>query len=186
MTKHRICPWWLGYLLASPMRRWWQDPAMITGPYVREGMAVLEPGPGMGFFTLELARRVGTSGIVVALDVQERMLSELRRRLLKKGFPDRVELRLAAPDSMGLDDKRGAIDFAFVFAVVHELPEPTRFFRELAECLKPQGRALIAEPRGHVAADAFMAEIAMARTAGLIVVDRPSIGRSHAALLEKA
>lgn len=47
----RICPWWLGYVLASPLRRWIQDPAAIIGPYVREGMTVLEPGPGMGFFT---------------------------------------------------------------------------------------------------------------------------------------
>jgi len=52
---HRVCPWWLGYLLASPLRRLLQDPAAIVGPYVREGMTVLEPGPGMGFFTLAMA-----------------------------------------------------------------------------------------------------------------------------------
>jgi len=57
----RVCPWWLGYFLASPVRRWLmrEDPAQILAPYVREGMTVLEPGPGMGFFTLELAMRVG-------------------------------------------------------------------------------------------------------------------------------
>ena len=48
----RVCPWWLGYLLASPMRRWLEDPVDILAPYVHEGMTVLEPGPGMGFFTL--------------------------------------------------------------------------------------------------------------------------------------
>jgi len=62
---HSVCPWWMGYLLACPLRRLWQDPANIVAPYVREGMTVLEPGPGMGFFTLELARRVGASGRVV-------------------------------------------------------------------------------------------------------------------------
>ncbi len=55
----RVCPWWLGYFLASPIRRLWQNPAQILRPYVREGMTVLEPGPGMVFFTLELARLVG-------------------------------------------------------------------------------------------------------------------------------
>jgi len=76
----RVCPWWLGYLLASPVRRLLQDPRKLLGPYVREGMTVLEPGPGMGFFTLEIARLVGPSGRVVAVDIQPRMLSSLRRR----------------------------------------------------------------------------------------------------------
>lgn len=47
MAKH-VCPWWLGYLLASPLRRLLQDPAAIITPFVRDGMTVLEPGPGMG------------------------------------------------------------------------------------------------------------------------------------------
>ena len=80
---HRVCPWWLGYFLASPLRRLLQDPVAITKPYVREGMTVLEPGPGMGFFTLEMARQVGASGRVVAVDVQPRMIAGLKRRLAK-------------------------------------------------------------------------------------------------------
>jgi ubiquinone/menaquinone biosynthesis C-methylase UbiE len=43
-------------------------------------MTVLEPGPGMGAFTLELARLVGSSGRVVAVDVQSKMLDGLKRR----------------------------------------------------------------------------------------------------------
>ena len=69
----RICPWWLGYALASPLRRLMHDPRAILSPLVVEGMTVVEPGPGMGFFTLELARLVGPRGRVVAIDVQPRM-----------------------------------------------------------------------------------------------------------------
>jgi hypothetical protein len=54
-----VYPWWLGYLLVSRMRRLSQDPGKVLAPYVREGMTVLEPGPCMGFFTLELARLAG-------------------------------------------------------------------------------------------------------------------------------
>lgn len=56
MTKHSVCPWWLGYLLVTPLRRFLHDPEKILGDYVDEGMTVVEPGPGMGFFTAELAR----------------------------------------------------------------------------------------------------------------------------------
>ena len=93
---HHVCPWWLGYLLASPVRKLFQDPAGILAPHVHEGMTVLEPGPGMGFFTLELARRVGPRGQVVAVDVQERMLAGLLRRARRAaaGRPDRGPARL--------------------------------------------------------------------------------------------
>lgn len=87
----RVCPWWLGYFLASPLRRFLQDPGAMVAPYVHSGMTVLEPGPGMGFFTLEVARRVGPHGRVVALDVQPRMIGGLKRRLAKAGLLDRVE-----------------------------------------------------------------------------------------------
>jgi hypothetical protein len=37
-----ICPWWLGNLLAHPLRRRIHDPASIVGPFVSEGMTVVE------------------------------------------------------------------------------------------------------------------------------------------------
>lgn len=107
----RICPWWLGYVLASPLRRLLQDPGAIVQPYVQQGMTVLEPGPGMGFFTVELARRVGSSGRVVAVDVQPRMIAGLKRRLARVGLLERVEARIAPADSLGLADLRGEVDF---------------------------------------------------------------------------
>ena len=82
--SNRVCPWWLGSLLASPVRRWMQgDPVEILKPFVREGMTVLEPGPGMGFFTIPLARLVGASGRVVAVDLQPKMIAGLKRRAAK-------------------------------------------------------------------------------------------------------
>src|SRR5512140_3805504 len=99
-----VCPWWLGYLLASPLRRLFQDPARVLAPHVREGMTVLEPGPGMGFFTLELARRVGPRGRVVAVDLQPEMLAGLRRRAARAGLEGRIELRRARPDALGVED----------------------------------------------------------------------------------
>ena len=77
---HRICPWWLGYWLVSPLRKLRENPSKALAPFVREGMVVLEPGPGMGFFTLAVARLVGPEGRVVAVDLQPKMLASLERR----------------------------------------------------------------------------------------------------------
>ena len=182
---HRVCPWWLGYLLASPLRRLSANPRKLLAPYVHEGMTVLEPGPGMGFFTLELARLVGASGRVVALDIQSKMLDGLKRRLAKAGLLERVNIRLVQPDSMGLAELAGSADFALVFAVVHEMPSASSFFGELSRALKPSGSILFVEPAGHVKAALWDAELEAASQAGFIVAGRPSIRRSYVALLKK-
>lgn len=148
-------------------------------------MTVLEPGPGMGFFTLELARLVGATGRVIAVDVQAKMLDRLRRRAHKSGVGERIDARLASPESMGLASLTATVDFALAFAVVHEMPSAAGFFRECAGALKPGARLLFAEPAGHVSAPEFQAELNAAAEAGLRVIDRPKIGRNHAALLEK-
>src|SRR5215475_14588300 len=80
VTQHKLCPWWVGYLITSPFRKLWQNPALILEPHIRAGMTVLEPGPGMGFFTLEIAKLVGSSGRVVAVDVEPQMIEGLKRR----------------------------------------------------------------------------------------------------------
>jgi len=184
--QSRVCPWWLGYFLASPVRRLFQDPASTVRPYVRPGMTVLEPGPGMGFFTLALARQVGSKGKVVAVDVQPRMLAGLKRRSAKAGLLQRVDARLATKDSLGLNDLRGTIDFTLAMAVVHETPGPGWFFDQVAEAMKPGGVVLLAEPTGHVKEAEFEAELEAAIAAGFAIAGRPTMPHSRAALLEKA
>jgi len=183
--SHRVCPWWLGYFLLNPFRRYRQNPAKILAPYVRAGMRVLEPGPGMGFFTLELARQVGASGRVIAIDIQPKMIAKLKRRTAKAGVLDRMEVRLAQPGSMGVEDLAGAVDFTLAFAVVHEFPDAGRFFAEVAAASKPGASLLMAEPTGHVDTATFEAELQAASAGGFELVSRPAIPGSRTALLRK-
>ncbi|HEV2447121.1 MAG TPA: methyltransferase domain-containing protein [Candidatus Sulfopaludibacter sp.] len=182
---HRVCPWWMGYLLASPVRRVFQNPSDVFAGQVRAGMTVLEPGPGMGFFTLELARQVGAAGRVIAVDIQPRMIEGLKRRAAKAGVLERVDVRLARPDSMGLADLAGRVDFTLACAVVHELPAAAPFFREVAEVSKPGARLLLVEPSGHVNEALFTAEVRAAREAGFEVDSRPRLRGNRTALLVK-
>lgn len=185
MAEH-VCPWWRGYWLASPIRKWLiESPEKLLAPYLCEGMIVLEPGPGMGFFTLPMAGMVGPAGRIVAVDIQARMLDSLRRRAAKAGVLRHIETRLAQPDSMKLDDLNGAVDFVLAFAVVHEMPSAERFFREAAAALKTGGLLLLAEPAGHITPEGFAHELEAARKAGLELVERPAIRRSLAAVLRK-
>ncbi len=175
----------MGYLLASPIRRWMQNPEELLAPYVREGMTVLEPGPGMGFFTLPMARITGPAGRVIAVDIQAKMLDSLRRRAARAGLLQHIETRLAQPDSLGIGDLEGMVDFVLAFSMVHEMPSAERFFCESAAALKPGGLLLLAEPAGHVKPEGFEGELKAARAAGLEVAERPAIRRSLAAVLRK-
>ena len=184
--SHAVCPWWIGYFLASPLRRLWQDPHTILSPLVAEGMTALEPGPGMGFFTLELARLVGPHGRVIAVDVQPRMLAALRRRATRRGLAERIETRQISGESLGIADLAGRVDFVLAFAMVHEVPDRARFFAEVAAGLEPGGRVLLAEPRGHVSEALFAKFLQLAAASGLREVSRPVIASSRSAVLTKS
>lgn len=184
--SHKVCPWWLGPFLASSLRRLIHDPAAILAPFVTEGMTVLEPGPGMGFFTLELARLVGPRGKVVAVDVQPRMLTGLRRRAERTGVLERIDARLASAGRMGVDDLAGQVDFVLAFAVVHELPAAGPFFAEASAALKTGGRLLLAEPGSHVPEQDFAATIGAAAQHGFRPGLGPAIRWARTAVLVKS
>ena len=184
MADH-VCPWWMGYLLASPIRRWMQNPDTLLGPYIEPGMTILEPGPGMGFFTLPMARLAGSAGRVVAVDIQAKMLDNLRSRATKAGLLSRVDARLAQPHTLGIGDLAGQVDLVAALAVVHEMPSCEDFFREAAAALKPEGTLLLVEPAGHVNAARFAREIELARRAGLHKTQRLAVRRCLGAVLTK-
>lgn len=162
-------------LLGHPLRRLVHPPGRILAPFVALGMTVLEPGPGVGFFTVELARRVGPSGRVVAVDVRPQMLDELRRRAARAGVLDRIDARVAQPNRLGTDDLAGSVDFVLAFAMVHEVPDAAAFFADVAATLRPGGRLLLVEPAGHVDARRFAAELHAAERAGLRPAPHPAL-----------
>lgn len=181
----RVCPVWIGYFLASPVRKLFENPRAIIEPYVEEGMTVLDIGCAMGFFSLPLARMVGGRGKVVCVDLQEKMLKSLEKRARRAGLSDRIETRICQQDSLDLGDVVEEIDFALAYAVVHEVPDASKFFAEAYGSIKPSGRLLLAEPQGHVSKEGFEKTVAAAEQSGFAVAGSPSLRRSLAVLLEK-
>jgi ubiquinone/menaquinone biosynthesis C-methylase UbiE len=180
------CPVWIGYLLASPVRRLFESPGKMVLPLVRPGDRVLELGPALGFFTVPLARAVGPQGKVICVDVQRGMLDRLGRRLQKRGLLDHVELRRCSHDDFGLGDEHGRCDLALALHVVHETAQPAATLRTLAACLRPGGQLLLVEPAGHVSREAWQAEVAALAQAGLVRVPHPRAeGRKLLALWRK-
>lgn len=183
--QHRVCPWWLGHLLAGPLRRLFYHPEVILLPYIREGMTVLDAGCGMGFFSLPIAKMVGSTGKVICIDLQDKMMEGLMKRARKSGMTERIDPRVCSKDHFPLDDVAGRIDFALAFALIHEVPDKDRLLSEIYAAMKRDCKLMIAEPSGHVRINEFEETVRLAMAAGFKIVDRPQIRRSHVVLLQR-
>ena len=185
MMVCKVCPWWMGYLLISPLRKLLQNPKKIIAPLVQKGMTVVEIGPGMGFFTLEIAKKVADSGRVIAIDIQPKMLEQLEQRAEKAKLRQWIETRLATSESLGMTDLAEAVDLVFAYAVVHELPDARAFFKAAFGALKQNARLFVAEPGNHVSVEQFNEELQHAQAAGFEVVELGQNRQGFTALLRK-
>ena len=181
----RVCPPWMGFLLLNPFRKLTENPAKILGPFVDEGMVVLEPGCAMGYFTLPLARMVGPAGKVVAVDMEPKMLSRLERRAGRAKLLQRLEIRPCDADGLGIDDLAGQVDFCTALHVVHEVPDQAGFFGEIRGSLKPGAQLLVIEPKGHVSLEAFGRSVAAAKDVGLLQIECPHVSGDREAIFER-
>src|SRR6267143_1097624 len=96
-----VCPAWFACFINNPLRRWLHKPEEILGRLIEPGFTVVELGCGSGPFTIALARMVGSSGRVIAADIQPALLAKVQRRVAQAGLEDRVELHLCGPEHIG-------------------------------------------------------------------------------------
>lgn len=174
-----VCPAWFAWAIDNPLRRWLHNPEDILGGLIVPGSTVVELGCGSGPFTAALAQMVGSSGRVIAADVQPAMLAKVRRRVAQAGVQDRVELHVCEPQRLGLPAR---VDFVLAFWMAHEVPNTAAFCAEICEALNTGGKLLLVEPKLHVGRRAFEKEVDAALEAGFELLARPSVRLSRAAL----
>lgn len=184
-TGDHVCPWWVGYLLASPLRRLVEDPVKLLKPYVSRGMTVLDLGCAMGYFSIPAARLVGPQGRVVCVDVQERMIRALDRRARRKGLGDVIETRRCTQQDLGIGDLHGCADVAVAFHVVHETRSPDEFIAQCYEALRPGGKLLLVEPLAHVSAENRAKLFALPLVEGFTSGEDVAVRRSQGKVFQK-
>lgn len=181
--KERVCPVRHAGALDSRVRRWFQDPAKIVGPYIREGMTVLDLGCGPGFFTVAMAEMVGRRGKVIAADLQDGMLEKVRGKIRGSHLEDRIRLHKCRADGIGFS---GTADLVFAFYVLHEVPDQRGLLSEIHALLCDGGNLLIVEPKVlHVSQAAFERTIGAAVEIGFERAEEVRVVLSRGVALRK-
>jgi ubiquinone/menaquinone biosynthesis C-methylase UbiE len=185
-TNHnRVCPWWLGYTLILPIRKYQHNPQQILGPHIKEGMTVMDYGSAMGYFSIPLAKMTGTKGKVYCVDIQAKMLEKLKQRSVKHNVSSTIIPLLVGKD-YSVSDLNNQLDFVLLFFVVHEVPDQAGLFKDLFSMLKPGGKILFAEPKGHVKPVDFEKSIQLAKNVGFTVLSEKPMNKGLNALLIKS
>jgi len=174
-----VCPWWCCFTFDNFLRKLFHNSEEILRPYIVEGNTILDIGPGMGYFSIPLARMVGEKGKVIAADIQPEMLEALRRRARRAGVEQQIITHLCKADSLGLNMQ---FDFVLAFWMVHEVPNHLAFFEEIKSLLKLSGKFLLGEPILHVNQAMFEKTVKTAESVGLVLKEKPKISLSRSAL----
>jgi 2-polyprenyl-3-methyl-5-hydroxy-6-metoxy-1,4-benzoquinol methylase len=130
--------------------------------YVREGMAGMDSDALPGMFSIPLARMIGPSGKVIAIDVQQKMLVLVRKKSENRGLTSRITFYRIFPASLLTEQA----DLILSFWMVHEVPDQIRFFKEVRGHFRPGGKYLKVRPALEVREPAFRASVERARHLG--------------------
>lgn len=179
----RVCPHQMAFMLDNWIRRCFQNPFKLIGEYIRSGDMVVDMGCGPGFFSIDMAKMVGSAGQVIAVDLQADMLDRVRQKALRYAVADRMMYHQCRSDGIGL---QCAANFILAFYMVHETPNPHLFFEEIKSMLKAGGKLLVVEPKMHVSRASFEEMVEDAVRAGLRALDFPTGKGGRAVLLADA
>ena len=133
-------PW-----LDRPEREQEERPAeVIDALGLRGGEVVADLGAGSGYFTFRIAPKVGKTGKVLAVEIQDEMIQTLHQRMAAQKIAN-VEVVKGSENDPHLP--ANGVDLVLMVDVYHELAYPFEVMTAIRKALKPGGRVVFVEYR---------------------------------------
>lgn len=163
-----------------PRDEWQRVPEILAALAVDDGQRVADIAAGQGYLTKPLARHVGRSGRVYAVEIGDESLRALRELVARDSLSN-VEVVAGTPTDPHLPEN---IDGAVILNSYHEMTDYAAMLEAIRRTLKPGGRLVLVDnmflpgqgpsreeqARRHALNPAFVdAEL---RAAGFEIVDR--------------
>jgi len=110
---------------------------------ITEGAHVADFGCGSGFYTLAVARKVGSDGKVYAIDVNQGILSRIAKDASEEGIENLEVVWGDIESKEGSRLKENSIDVVIVSNVLFQVDSNSSVFVEAYRVLRPGGRVLV-------------------------------------------
>jgi ubiquinone/menaquinone biosynthesis C-methylase UbiE len=152
-ARRRVAAGWIA-LLSIPILSWAQvaDDSrektervsdVLSALQAQPGKRIADIGAGEGFYSLRIARAVGPTGRVTAVDVREKHLEKLRARIQQDKVTN-VDVVVGAVDDP--HRPQSTFDAVLIYNACHAMTTPEPILKAIFMALKPGGRLVMSEP----------------------------------------
>jgi predicted methyltransferase len=127
----------------DPERDRWQKPdQVVTTLHLHPGQMVVDIGASTGYFARRLARAVGPTGKVLALEIHQTLVDYMKQRAQKEKQANLLP-RVVKPDDPEL--AAGSVDLVLMVETLHHIGGRPAYYEKLKKALKPDGRVAIVD-----------------------------------------
>ena len=126
----------------DPIRRLFEPPKKLIGPYVKNGQVVADLGCGSGYYTFALAELVGPKGKVYAVDLGKNCIRGLEKKARKGGYRNIEAHASSASDVSFIKDR--SVDFVLANGLLCSMVDHREAaVNEIKRILKEKGQAYL-------------------------------------------
>jgi len=106
------------------------------------GQSIADIGAGGGYFSLRFTEIIGEEGKAYAVDTNPKFLEFIKNSAKERGLDNVISI-FATEERLDLPE--GSLDFLFMRNITHHIPNRVKYFGDLKDFLKSDGKIIIIE-----------------------------------------